>query len=157
MSARTARALAVWATIGSIVLVALFAWDASLARRRAWATPRWHPGLRQWDVPDLAEHLRTTGLSVRVLPTGEGAPSADRAYLTTTALNWRELDRLVKLPETLDGWKGVVFCERNLDDLNRASRLHLWGEHCTCAGPFLLFGDPELLEEIRLAVQDRGW
>jgi hypothetical protein len=62
-------------------------------------------------------------------------------------------DRLLKLPEHVAVWKGVVYCERNVDDLNRESRLRLWGGRCLCAGPFLFFGDPELLEEIRSAIQ----
>jgi hypothetical protein len=153
MSARIARALPAWAAVGLPLLVALLAWDASVPRSGARTTVRWLPGLEHWDIPELAEHLRTAGLSFRVLGTAEGAYPADRAYLTTTPSTRRELDHLVKVPERLHDWKGVVYCERNLDDPNRALRLHLWGECCLCAEPFLFFGDPELLEEIRHAIQ----
>jgi hypothetical protein len=153
MSARIARALPVWTAVGLPVFISLLLWDSSVRRGPAGSTPRWHSGLKHWDIPELARYLDTTGLSFRVIATAQGNSPTDNAYLTTTAMTRQELDYLLKLPEGLSRWKGIVFCERNLDDLNWASRLNLWGDYCLCAGPFVFFGDSELLEEIRQAVQ----
>jgi hypothetical protein len=153
MSAKTLRALPIWAAIGLPVFLTMLLWDPAYSRMPARSSSPWHSGLQRWDIPDLAEHLHATGLAFQVLAITEGLPTTDRAYLTTTAMTWRELDRLAKLPERLDDWNGVVYCERNIDELNREARMNIWRGCCLRAGPFLMFGDPELLMEIRSALQ----
>jgi hypothetical protein len=108
--------------------------------------------MTDWDITDLVEHLRGAGLSFRVVAAEQGKPG-HRAYLTTTAATRRELDRLMKVPERLADWQGTVYCERHThDEENLRVRRGLWGSGCLEAGPFLLFGDPDLLAEIRAAL-----
>jgi hypothetical protein len=103
-------------------------------------------------MADLVEHLRAAGLHLRVVPGDRFGTPERRAYLTTTDLTWRDLDLLPKVPERLAAWKGSVYCERNTWPPSRDSLRRQWGEGCRCIGPFLFFGDPDLLGRIETAL-----
>jgi hypothetical protein len=150
MRATIRRPVPAWAMVGLPLLLAalICAWNLSRGHR---AAPRLPPGLQDWSIPDLAEHLRGAGLAVRVVAAEEAGILGNRAYLTTTASSWRDLDVLMKVPERLAEWEGTVYCERT-QEVDRVVRLHLWRGCCLCAGPFIFFGDPDLLERIRAAL-----
>jgi hypothetical protein len=125
------------------------AWDLPRGHQGG---PPLHPGLQDWDIEDIAEHLHGAGLSFRVVAVAERGDPGDSAYLTTTALTWRDLNQLRKVPERLADWEGTVYCERALWEDDRSVRRAVWHGCCLCAGPFIFFGDPDLLERIRAAL-----
>src|SRR5262249_887617 len=129
--------------------VLVCAWALSRGHR---AAPRTPPELQDWDLNDLAEHLRGAGLPLRVVATAEEGDARNSAYLTTTASTWDELAGLARVPERRAAWEGTVYCERNTREADRRQCRHLGGECYLCAGPFLFFGHPELLERIRAAL-----
>src|SRR5262249_50654453 len=145
MSATIRRRRAAWAMIGLPLLLAVLVWGWDLSRGHR-AAPRTPPGLHDWDINDLAEHLHGAGLSFRVVAVKEGGDPVNNAYLTTTALTWRDLNQLRKLPEHLADWKGTIYCERNIREDDRSVRRAVWQGCCLLAGPFITFGDPDLLE-----------
>jgi hypothetical protein len=106
-------------------------------------------GLEGWSVLDLADHLGRRGLDLRVVPTGRGRPRDAAAFLTTTDKSWSELNVLPQRVEAIDRWRGTVFCERVVQSAGRDHQVELWGDSCLVAGPFLFFGDRELLDRIR--------
>jgi hypothetical protein len=56
------------------------------------------------------------------------------------------------VPSRVRGWSGVVYCEWGHRNEAREDGLACWGECGLRAGPFLFFGDPEMLAEIRAAL-----
>jgi hypothetical protein len=111
--------------------------------------------LDDWDIPRLVAHLNGQGLGLRVVSTLKGRVGSDRtAFLTTTDQGWEELSRLIRGRSQIDRWRGTLYCERgpaggDWDDLKRQ-----WGDCCLVVGPFLLFGDRELLGRVRAALSD---
>ncbi len=111
--------------------------------------------LDDWDIPRLVAYLNDRGLGLRVVSTMKGGGGSDRmAFLTTTDKGWEELSRPVRGRSQIDRWRGTLHCERgpaggDWDDLARQ-----WGDCCLVAGPFLLYGDRELLGRVRAALSD---
>jgi hypothetical protein len=110
--------------------------------------------LDDWDVPRLADYLNSKGLGLRVVSTQSYGGIERRAFLTTTDKGWEELSRPVRSPLHIDRWQGTLICERrpsaaDWDDLTRQ-----WEDCCLAAGPFLLFGDRELLGRVRAALSE---
>ena len=66
-----------------------------------------------------------------------------------------QLRGLVRHPDRVKTghWRGIVFCER-AGELSRIPDdfMHDWGECSMCIGPFVLFGDPDLLQRIRAVI-----
>jgi hypothetical protein len=78
------------------------------------------------------------------------------ALRTTTAKDWREFLALPKSPEAIDLWRGTIYCERLNQPGSRDPQVGLWGECCLVVGPFLFFGDRDLLRRIRVALGEPG-
>jgi hypothetical protein len=91
--------------------------------------------------------LNRAGLHVQLQSTSKDGVIDCTAFLTTTAKDWDDLNRLQKDPSRLREWGGTVYCERVGGD-DRAYLVHLWEDHCFVAGPFLFYGDAELLQRI---------
>jgi hypothetical protein len=103
--------------------------------------------LDDWDIPELVDHLNRSGLHVRSCSLRkDGVPYHQMTFLTITDKDWDELNHLSKDPERISEWRGIVSCERVGTD--REPILHLWGDHYLVVGPFVFFGDAELLERI---------
>ena len=49
----------------------------------------------------------------------------------------------------IGGWPGIVYCEWENHGESREDALACWGECGLRAGPFVFFGDPEMLAHIR--------
>lgn len=105
-----------------------------------------------WDIPRLAAYLNEHGLHLRVVPTAAHAPPDPTAYLTTTDKGWEEFNRLFKGPLQMDKWRGTLYCERGHGGDNWADLARQWGDYCLVAGPFIFFGDLELLGRVRAAL-----
>jgi hypothetical protein len=105
--------------------------------------------LDAWDVPQLVDHLRQQGLELRVVATQDSGPPRHNGYLTTTDRKWQELNLMLKVPEQAEQWRGALYVERCH---NTDIRVQCWGDCCLVAGPFVFFGDRELLARVRDAL-----
>ena len=115
------------------------------------------PDVAGWDVPRMAEHLRSRGLTFRLIPADEpGVNAARSAYLTTTAKTWRELTVLRRARERIGDWQGTLHCERVNQPGTLDLQIQRWGDCCLEVGPFVFFGDPELLARVRTALRPPG-
>jgi hypothetical protein len=107
-----------------------------------------------WDIEDLVAHLHRNGLEFRAVPTAEEGPLNLGAYLTTTEKPWERLNCLHASPEFIADWEGTVYC--TLTSKGGITPLGPWGDYGLRVGPFLFFGDPELLARIRAALRAPG-
>jgi hypothetical protein len=139
------------------VLVAL-TFLVGLAIVACWKTPsapgRSEAGMDGWEVPDLVGYLQGRGLPLHLSPTGLMANTRVNAYLTTTAKPGAELYRLVKDRRAKHRWTGVVYCGRSRHYEVLEGVVESWADCGLRAGPFVFFGDPELLARIRTALGD---
>jgi hypothetical protein len=104
--------------------------------------------LNNWDVPELVEHLDRAGLKLRHCSPRRDGFITRFAYLTSTDKSWDDLSCLRRNDSrSFQEWRGTVFCER----MNRDWELvfDLRDEHYMAAGPFVFYGDVELLGRIR--------
>jgi hypothetical protein len=108
--------------------------------------------LDDWDVPQLVAYLNEQGLGLRMLATGPHGVTDRTAFLTTTDREWADLNTLSKDPRRIDRWRGTLYCERCPGGENRSDLIHQWGDRCLVAGPFLLYGDRELLDRVGAAL-----
>jgi hypothetical protein len=123
------------------------------ARRPACRPRGGPPGLDEWNVPQLIAHLRQRGLQLRAVGVSASGEMENSAVLTTTDKDWREFLPLAKTREAIDLWQGTVSCERVNQSGSRDLQISLWGDCCLVVGPFLFFGDRDLLRRIRMALR----
>jgi hypothetical protein len=108
-----------------------------------------------WDIPRLVAYLNGKGLGLRVVSTLKGGGGSDRmAFLTTTDKGWEELSRPLRGRSQIERWRGTLYCERGPSGGDWADLKRQWGDCCLVVGPFLLFGDRELLGRVRAALSD---
>jgi hypothetical protein len=101
-----------------------------------------------WDIPELADHLNCAGLQLRLRSSVKHGVIEWSAFLTTTDKDWRDLNGLIKDSSRIHQWRGIVYCER--EEASRGVILRLWDDYSLVASPFVFFGDPDLLERIRV-------
>jgi hypothetical protein len=82
-----------------------------------------------------------------------GGDARTNAYLSTTEKTGAELYWLVKDRTEMHRWAGVVYCERVQYPEDREGMVKLWADCGLRVGPFVFFGDPELLARIRTALR----
>ena len=106
-----------------------------------------------WGVAELADHLRERGLGLRTLSEPAAGPNGRSALLTVNGGDWKSLCPSHKIAERVAEWKGTVHVEMQgagwLD-----ARTNAWGDCCLAAGPFLFFGDRDLLARIEEALRE---
>jgi hypothetical protein len=105
-----------------------------------------------WDVPQLARHLRERGLEFGVKVPGKQEAAFDAAFFTQSGASWEQVRYLPKVPECADLWRGVVYCEKVRPDGSWAPEMTVWGNCGLEVRPFVFFGDPEMLGLIRDAL-----
>jgi hypothetical protein len=129
------------APVLAIVLAGAWEWGGGASRGAPAAD------LSGWELPQLVEHLNAHGMGLRVVSvTKTNAPQGtNSAFLTTTKQTWSDLTHLLKVTEKIDTWAGTLYCERLHQPGARALQIELWGDCCLVVGPFLFFGDRELL------------
>ena len=119
--------------------------------------------LDDWDIPRLVAYLNGKGLGLRMVSTRKDGVINQTAYLTTTNKGWEDCNPLRKDRQKIDLWQGTLHCElwrgtlhreRGLSRDDLSDQPHLWGDCCLVVGPFLLFGDRELLSRVRAALSD---
>jgi hypothetical protein len=109
------------------------------------------PPLDDWDIPQLAEHLNRAGLPVRLLSTQKNGRIGYTAFLTMTDKEFDDLNALAKVLDRIQQWHGTIYCERGGKN-DSANLLQQWGEYGWAAGPFVFYGDTQLLDRIRAAL-----
>jgi hypothetical protein len=138
-------------TVLAGVLLGAWAWRSGQKKRAA------EPAIDDWDVSRLARHLNDRGLGLRVLSTSATYDTPDSVYLTTTDLNFEQLDVLPKSVKVSRApWKGSLFCQRMSNPEKREWFARTWEDEdgLPIVGPFVFFGDPELLRRVRAALAD---
>jgi hypothetical protein len=105
--------------------------------------------LDDWDIARLVLHLNGQGLRLRAMATQWNGVIERTAFLTTTEKTWHDFNRLPRDPQRIESWSGVVHCERGPGGEDWNALIEQWGDCCLVVGPFLFFGDRELLDRIR--------
>jgi hypothetical protein len=129
--------------VGSVGAMPLAPW---LLRRHA-DPPR--------TLTELTELLSRCTPPLYAVPQVEGNPEAG-VWVCERPRPREQLMMLRRLREYADGWQGVVYCERlpTTFEIMQPLLPDLWGEFHMQVGPFLLFGDPPLLQRIRQVILD---
>jgi hypothetical protein len=65
------------------------------------------------------------------------------------------LNTEAKVRENIAAWRGAVYCERAPGPVRREEQMRDWGDCCLHIGPFVFFGDREMLAEIRTSLSPR--
>lgn len=104
-----------------------------------------------WSIVELAEHLNRMGVKVRLRSTQASGAVGQTAFLTFTERDWRSLNALKKDARFIHEWRGVLFCER-VGENDSANLTDQWGDHCLMVGPFLFYGDTDLLHRVHAAL-----
>lgn len=107
-------------------------------------------------LAQIAEFLSQNAPDLYVVPPIEDRPECG-LYICMHPQPRGQLVRLVRNPKIigtsrLGEWQGVVFLDRlgNIDLL--AEEIQTWGEHGLQIGPYVFFGDPDLLQRIRKVI-----
>jgi hypothetical protein len=138
-----------WPFLAALLAGALLAITVR-QRLDSYATPA--GPLDDWDIPRLVDHLNGKGLGLRLVSTRKDGLLDGDAFLTTTDRDWLDLNELPKVPQLIHRWPGTLYCQRKTGENDWSDRVAYWGDCCLEAGPFLLFGDRELLARVRAAL-----
>jgi hypothetical protein len=110
-----------------------------------------------WKVADLVASLSERGLGLHAVPASARGDVEGGVYLCAQPRARGDLQKLPRLAQLAGRWGGVVFCQREGTGAPLTpGDLASWGEHGMVAGPFVLFGDPELLARVRAALEEEG-
>jgi hypothetical protein len=82
-------------------------------------------------------------------PTAVTGSRRNTAYLSSTDKGWAELAKLFKVREKIADWTGILYVEKRGADSDWSITVALWGDCCLVVGPFVFFGDRELLARVR--------
>jgi hypothetical protein len=143
----------VWLSLSAVLALALLAgWIGHRMARPAESAV----APDEWDIPQLVAYLNDAGLGLRIVSTLKHGNIDQTAFLTTTTREWEDLNRLPKDQKQIHRWQGTLYCERGRaglllgDDWSALTRQ--WGDCCLVAGPFLFYGDRDLLDRVRAAL-----
>jgi hypothetical protein len=103
-------------------------------------------------IPALVAHLQQHGIHLRVVPDARDGDVCAGAYLTRTSKNWEQLSFWLRIPEQLPHWEGTIHVKPEDNTQLRAELLANCKGGCLVYGQLLLFGDPDLIEEVYKAV-----
>ncbi len=109
------------------------------------------PRLEEWEFTELVAHLNHAGLGLRVVSPQQNGVIANTVFLTTTDKGFNEVNRLIKDPRRIGEWWGVLYCER-VKGRDSTLWTSQWGGDCLVLGPFVFYGDRELLKQVRVAL-----
>jgi hypothetical protein len=130
---------------GAIAMIPL----AGLWGRRPVSTPR--------TLSEFTERLSRSMPSLHVVHQFPGRPECP-VWVCTRPQSREQVWGLIRAAECGQQWQGIVFCERMgptwvveaEDEFIRNN----WGQYGVRVGPFVLFGDPDLLQRIRDVILD---
>jgi hypothetical protein len=116
------------------------------------SVPPTGPSLDDWDIPTLVTYLNGQGLGLRMVSTQEDGANEEAVFLTTTDKGWDDFNRLPNDPERRVQWEGTLYCQRGPGGVQWSELTRLWSGCCVVVGPFLLYGDRELLDRVAAAL-----
>jgi hypothetical protein len=141
MKSFSVRSLSLWMTmllfsamVASVPLVHFF----KPTRRRTSAIT----------VPEFANELKARYPDLRVVAVNESGDFANGVYLCEPTFQGNPR-KLARLSERARQWRGVVLVEAYQPDGATENLLADWGDYAALAPPFLLFGDPILIQRIK--------
>jgi hypothetical protein len=135
------------------LLLTLVLLAGSLAAVRLVKQPRRHaPPLDDWGIEEVIAHLEQEGLRLRAVPVRRGGPLSQGVFLTATDRDWEYFNCLGKDPRKMERWRGTLYCERGAAGRRGLDLDGLWGDCYLVAGPFVFFGERELLAKVRAAL-----
>jgi hypothetical protein len=111
-----------------------------------------------WDIPQLVAFLNDAGLGLRIVSTQKDGVIGQAVFLTATNKEWDDLNHLPKHQKQIHQWRGTLYCEWGRagflmgDAWSALTRQ--WGDCCLVAGPFLFYGDRDLLDRVRAALAE---
>ncbi len=122
------------------------------------AGPLWRQPTAPHTMTELTARLsRGTPLHiVRQFPDRPEGPT----WICTRPMSHEELWGMIRTPERVKAsqWQGIVFCERLrpewVADMEEEFIHTVWGEYGMLLEPFVLFGDPDLLQRIHAVILD---
>jgi hypothetical protein len=132
------------------VLVAGILVGVAIGQRKNVPTPTVQ--MDDWDIPRLVAYLNGKGLGLRLISTYKDGAVGPAAFLTTTDKSWTDLNRLQNDPELIDMWQGILHCDCGRSGEYWSSQKRRWCDCCAIVGPFLLYGDRELLGRVCAAL-----
>lgn len=117
--------------------------------RTADSLPALQP-IDEWSIVEVVEHLNRMGVNVRLRSSQADGVIGSTVFLTTIDKDWHSLNALNKDCKRIREWRGVLYCERVGRSSTRITRL--WGGRGLAVGPFLFYGDAELLQRVGAAL-----
>ncbi|SRR5579884_595808 len=123
---------------------------ASVASRPRPAASDHSPlSIDDWSILELVAHLNRMGVNVQLHSTQQDGTLGQTVFLTTLDKSWLRLNALNKDAKRIDEWRGVLYCERVG---YHSPAAHLYRDRGWEIGPFLFYGDAELLQRVRTAL-----
>lgn len=118
---------------------------------RMGTTPATPPALTEVrTLTELAEVLSQDASDLQVVPMAKFDSLERGMFLCNDSRSWEQLASVPRTNRDAGKWQGVVYCEYkgvNLSSIPERE-IETWGEHGRRIGPFLFFGDPDLLRRI---------
>jgi len=108
--------------------------------------------LDNWDIPQLAAYLNRAGVEVDMLSTRKDGVAGSNGFLMVVKKDWTYVNQLTKDPSQMHKWRGIVYCGRETPNV-LADLARQWHNHCLRVGPFMFYGEAELLARIGAALK----
>jgi hypothetical protein len=101
-------------------------------------------------LTELCDRLHRSAPDLWVVQ-GTDRSAENGVYVCTLPHARADLVALFRSSQEAEHWRGIVFCERaGVYSRIFDSSWEDWGEYCMQIGPLLFFGDPSLLQRLRL-------
>jgi hypothetical protein len=111
------------------------------------------PTMDDWSLSELVDHLNREGLELRMVPPQKNGDIGNAMFLTSTDKRWNEINALTKDPRRIGEWRKIIYCE-SVKGRDPSYLMSQWGENGLVVGPFLFYGDRELLRRVRAVLRD---
>ena len=106
-----------------------------------------------WSLPQFVDHLHAQGLTLHVVTTHKSGNWSNSIYLTTdSCATWDAFQQKMRRVEQIDQWQGVVLVERIIKKPGPQWDVSEWGENGLQIDRFVVFGDADLIKQIRQSV-----
>jgi hypothetical protein len=116
------------------------------------------PVADDFNLPQFLRLICTQKLPLHVAPVSRDREDLSQGfYLTDRDWPWEQLNALPREIGAASRWTGVVIVDhRNKPFPYVPEIVATWGRHGLMAGQLLMFGDPEILAQIRHLLQDQA-
>jgi hypothetical protein len=116
------------------------------------SSPPTSVAMDDWNVPKLVAYLHKAGVELYTSSCQKNDVVDSCAHLSVTQKKWRDVYTLTKSPNRIHEWRGIVYCARESPDTT-AHLAAQWGDQCLRIGPFICYGDADLLARIVAALR----